>query len=242
MFGGGCIKCMFSCKACSRSLTKESTRYDDIDTVDIASGTRFYYFGPLIDHQIFARYTNKRRVHDGHCYCMLVRILNNQQKINDIPIAMPIMRFLVIQSCGCFQNSRINPTLELSMPKLETLKMSWCCFWQSEIEQGCSHPWLKSCWCRTPPVWSHCGIATAQIILHVLLMVPPMMMNGYMKCYALLSISKALIPTNFASILSQTLSAMICNSSVFILHPLSSGIAGEHVHLCSKPQGAMAKP
>jgi hypothetical protein len=38
------------------------------------------------------------------------------------------------------------------------------------------------------------------------------------------------------------LSAMICNSSVFILHPLSSGIAGEHVRLCSKPQDAMAKP
>ena len=84
--------------------------------VDIASGTRFCYFYPHTIKPLPD--TNKRR---GPL--LLFAGLNLQQQINDIPIRMVNMRFLVIQLCGYFESSRINPTLELSMPKLEKLKL-----------------------------------------------------------------------------------------------------------------------
>ena len=72
----------------------------------------------LIEHQTFARYTNKSRVHDGHRYCMLVRIFNSIQQINDNPIAMPNMRFLGHSVMWVFSKFKNH-----LMPKLETLKL-----------------------------------------------------------------------------------------------------------------------
>ena len=92
MFGRGCIKCMFSCKACNRSLTKESTRYDDIDTVDIASWTNFYYFGP---HRQTIKPLPDVPTRGGSMMAIAIVCWSESSTADhEIPIAMPNMRFL----------------------------------------------------------------------------------------------------------------------------------------------------
>lgn len=112
---------MFSCEACSDPFAKvkESQGYD-MDAAEFASGAIFCYSGP---HTIESLPDdNQQRVYDG--MFLLYTGPNLYQEIYAIPITMPMpnVRILVIRSHGCY-DEKIKPSLERSMPKLQTLKL-----------------------------------------------------------------------------------------------------------------------
>ena len=123
MMGGGSSSWNFSCEACGGHFTKTSSDYNGKDTAPITRGARFCYEGPHTIKPI--KKDDERRV----CADVLVLAVGAdlQQKINSIPSTMPDVRVLTIQSTGCYDDS-VRPSLEIPMPKLETLKLEDVCF------------------------------------------------------------------------------------------------------------------
>ena len=122
-YGGGSNKWMYSCKACGGSFTKESSDYNGQDTAPITVGPKFCYQGPHTIKPL--KDTDERRVFDD--MLVLYPGPNLQKQIDDIPNTMPNVRLLVIQSGGGYDDSK-GVSLQVCMPKLETLKLIDVCF------------------------------------------------------------------------------------------------------------------
>jgi len=117
MFGGDCTW-NFSCQACNKSFAKTSKNYNGLATAPITTGAKFCFEGMHIIKPLPE--SDQRRIH--HSSLMLYSGPDLQEQINNIPAAMSDVEFLVIKSAGCYNESS-KPSLEISMPKLKSLKL-----------------------------------------------------------------------------------------------------------------------
>ncbi|KAG7372359.1 MYND finger domain containing protein [Nitzschia inconspicua] len=130
-FGSGGVSTWnFSCRACFKNFTKEGQNYNERDTAPITKGAKFCFSGshtikPLPD-------TDLRRVTKDAM--VLNAGPNLQQQIDAIPVTMPQIRILTIQSTGGYDDS-IQPKLEVSMPELETLQLIDVAFQKVTLNQ-----------------------------------------------------------------------------------------------------------
>jgi len=126
--GGGCgYTWNFSCGACNGFFTKSSTVFD-IAAAPITSGPKFCYSGfhttkPLPE-------SDQRRVSND---VMVIDCGPSiQQEIDNIPNTMPNVRVLTIRRTGCYDD-KMGVKLNISMPKLKTLKLIDVCFTQINL-------------------------------------------------------------------------------------------------------------
>lgn len=122
MYGGGCTW-NFACGACGSHFSKQSEDFKAKNTAPITRGPKFCYQGghttkPLPD-------SDKRRVYDG--LLVLHAGPDLQRQIDEIPNTMPNVKMLVIESSG-FYDEENKLTLEVPMPKLQTIKLIDCAF------------------------------------------------------------------------------------------------------------------
>jgi hypothetical protein len=120
--GGGNNTWMFSCEACDEHYQKSSPVFD-VATAPITRGPKFCYSGihtikPLPD-------SDQRRISND--ILVIDCGPNVQQEIDNIPKTMPNVRVLTIRRTGFYDEDN-NPTLNVAMPKLKTLKLIDVCF------------------------------------------------------------------------------------------------------------------
>ena len=120
--GGGGYQWMFSCEACGGSYTKSSDVFD-VSAAPITAGAKFCYSGPHTIKPLPE--SDQRRVSTD------VLVINSgpdcQREIDNIPTTMPDVRVLTIRGTGGYDEDG-DMKLEVSLPKLKTLKLIDVCF------------------------------------------------------------------------------------------------------------------
>jgi len=113
---------MFSCEACGEHYKKSSSEYN-VAAAPITGGPKFCYSGPHTIKPLPE--SDQRRISSD------ILVINSgpncQSEIDNIPNIMPDVRVLTIRNTTGYDES-IQPTLNLSLPKLKTLKLIDVCF------------------------------------------------------------------------------------------------------------------
>ncbi|KAL7440620.1 hypothetical protein ACHAXM_007383 [Skeletonema potamos] len=120
--GGGNNTWNFSCEACGERYHKSSPVFD-VAAAPITRGPKFCYSGVHTIKPLPV--SDKRRISND--ILVIDCGPNIQQEIDSIPKTMPNVRVLTIRRTGFYDEDN-NPTLDVAMPKLKTLKLIDCCF------------------------------------------------------------------------------------------------------------------